>query len=101
AGAAAGAGSAGLTGGAATTGAGGTGALLQAARESATAPSETSKLLRVNDMGNDMWLLMLEAVFAFFLLVFIVWWTMYSGRKPNRPAQKKPLPEPAPGDKVE
>ncbi|MFM9438122.1 hypothetical protein ACFDR9_005225 [Janthinobacterium sp. CG_23.3] len=48
-----------------------------------------------------MWLLMLEAVFAFFLLVFIVWWTMYSGRKPNRPAQKKQLPEHKPGDKIE
>jgi hypothetical protein len=40
-----------------------------------------------------MWLLMVEAVFAFFLLVFIVWWTMYSGRKPDRPAKKKPLPQ--------
>ena len=39
-----------------------------------------------------MWVLMIEAVFAFFLLVFIVWWTMYSGRKPNRPATKKSLP---------
>ncbi|MEC5159275.1 MULTISPECIES: hypothetical protein [unclassified Janthinobacterium] len=48
-----------------------------------------------------MWLLMLEAVFAFFLLVFIVWWTMYSGRKPNRPAQKKQLPEHKPGDNIE
>lgn len=29
-----------------------------------------------------MWLLMLEAGFALFLLVFIVWWTMFSGKKP-------------------
>jgi cytoskeletal protein RodZ len=40
-----------------------------------------------------MWVLVMEAVFAFFLLVFIVWWTMYSGRKPNRPRQKKSLPQ--------
>ena len=29
-----------------------------------------------------MWLLMVEAGVALFLLVFIVWWTMYAGRKP-------------------
>ena len=29
-----------------------------------------------------MWLLMVEAGVALFLLVFIVWWTMYSGTKP-------------------
>ena len=27
-----------------------------------------------------MWILMLEAGVALFLLVFIVWWTMFSGR---------------------
>ncbi|MDL2358332.1 MAG: hypothetical protein QFF03_24045 [Pseudomonadota bacterium] len=30
-----------------------------------------------------MWLLILEAGVAMFLLVFIVWWTMYSGPKPT------------------
>lgn len=39
-----------------------------------------------------MWLLMLEAGVALFLLVFIVWWTMFSGKKPPSPAQQKPLP---------
>jgi hypothetical protein len=34
-----------------------------------------------------MWILMLEAGVALFLLVFIVWWTMFSGRKPERPGQ--------------
>ena len=29
-----------------------------------------------------MWILMAEAGVALFLLVFIVWWTMYSGKKP-------------------
>jgi hypothetical protein len=33
-----------------------------------------------------MWMLMLEAGVALFLLVFIVWWTMFSGRKPEQPA---------------
>jgi hypothetical protein len=35
-----------------------------------------------------MWILMLEVGAAFFLLVFIVWWTMFSGRPENR---KRPL----------
>lgn len=41
-----------------------------------------------------MWLLMLEAGVALFLLVFIVWWTMFSGKKPPPPApsREKPLP---------
>jgi len=30
-----------------------------------------------------MWILMIEAGVALFLLVFIVWWTMYSGKKPT------------------
>ncbi|WP_424192876.1 hypothetical protein ACMYR3_15565 [Ampullimonas aquatilis] len=32
-----------------------------------------------------MWILLLEAGFALFLLVFIVWWTMFQGRKPDTP----------------
>lgn len=28
-----------------------------------------------------MWLILLEAGFALGLLVFLVWWTMFSGRK--------------------
>jgi hypothetical protein len=37
-----------------------------------------------------MWILMLEAGVALFLLVFIVWWTMYAGRKPAPPRQVAP-----------
>lgn len=37
-----------------------------------------------------MWILMLEAFGALFLLVFIVWWTMFSGREPG---QRKPRAE--------
>jgi hypothetical protein len=31
-----------------------------------------------------MWILLLEAGAALFLLVFIVWWTMFAGRKPEQ-----------------
>ena len=30
-----------------------------------------------------MWLLIIEALIALGMLVFIVWWTMFSGRKPD------------------
>lgn len=39
-----------------------------------------------------MWILFLEAGVALFLLIFIVWWTMFSGRKPDRPVRKQPPP---------
>jgi hypothetical protein len=32
-------------------------------------------------METKMWILMVEAGVALFLLVFIVWWTMFAGRK--------------------
>jgi hypothetical protein len=32
----------------------------------------------------------LEAAVAMFLLVFIVWWTMYSGAKPNHDEGESP-----------
>jgi hypothetical protein len=70
--------------------AGGIGAVVQAASESATTVSGTSRLRRVNDMRIAMWVLMLEACIAFFLLVFIVWWTMYQGKGK---AKKLPPPE--------
>lgn len=37
-----------------------------------------------------MWLLLLEAGIALLLLVFIVWWTMFAGRKSGEP-EEKPL----------
>lgn len=36
-----------------------------------------------------MWWLILEAGAAFFIFVFIVWWTMFSGRKPDQSVQTK------------
>ncbi|PFH10583.1 hypothetical protein BCF11_3005 [Collimonas sp. PA-H2] len=37
-----------------------------------------------------MWLVALEACFAFFVFAFIVWWTMFSGRKPDQTPDQKP-----------
>jgi hypothetical protein len=59
------------------------GGVVQADSAKATIPSETGKLRRVDNMRICMWLLILEAGVAMFLLVFIVWWTMYSGPKPT------------------
>jgi hypothetical protein len=42
-----------------------------------------------------MWILMVEAGVALCLLVFIVWWTMFSGRK-EPPAPQRELDRPAP-----
>jgi hypothetical protein len=39
-----------------------------------------------------MWILMVEAGVALFLLVFIVWWTMFSGKRPDHTAPQKTLP---------
>jgi hypothetical protein len=39
-----------------------------------------------------MWLLILEAAAAFFIFVFIVWWTMFSGRRPDA-AEKAGQPQ--------
>jgi len=33
-----------------------------------------------------MWLIVLEALAALALLVFIVWWTMFSGRQRGEPS---------------
>lgn len=32
-----------------------------------------------------MWWLLLEVCSAFFIFIFIVWWTMFCGRKPAQP----------------
>ncbi|MDN4054692.1 hypothetical protein QPK32_16550 [Massilia sp. YIM B02763] len=36
-----------------------------------------------------MWILLLEAGVALFLLVFIVWWTMFAGRKPEQQQEQE------------
>ena len=90
-------------GGMMTGGAGGVGGVVvQAVNTKPTTPSETSKLLRVDNIGIDMWLLMIEAGIALFLLLFIVWWTMFSGPKhsDDQQADKPPVPadDKAPGE---
>jgi hypothetical protein len=35
-----------------------------------------------------MWVLLLEALAALLILVFIVWWTMFSGRPKGEPAER-------------
>ena len=42
--------------------------------------------------GNVMTLLLLEALGALLLLVFIVWWTMFSGRKNGELKDDSPRP---------
>jgi cytoskeletal protein RodZ len=37
-----------------------------------------------------MWLLILEALVALSILLFAVWWTMFSGRKPEAPPPAEP-----------
>lgn len=80
----------------------GGGVVVQAVKVNATTPSETSKLRRVDNIRNDMWLLMIEAGIALFLLLFIVWWTMFSGPKPTDDQQADttnvPADDKAPGE---
>jgi hypothetical protein len=102
----------GPTGGGIRTGGAGfgcSGAVVQAAISVATAAAMAIEatvlrdalrgtLRRVEDenIGAMMWMLMMEAGVAMFLLVFIVWWTMFAGRKPegsreqSRELQRKP-----------
>jgi len=43
-----------------------------------------------------MWVIILEALLALAMLVFIVWWTMFQGRGPKRrPAVTPPADPPA------
>ena len=75
------------------TGTGGGGVVIHPVNASATTPSEKSKLRRVDDIRTDMWILMMEAGVAFFLLVFIVWWTMYADKRPDHQERALRAPE--------
>jgi hypothetical protein len=57
------------------------GAWAQAARNSALAIMQAQAPYCFKDRENAMALLLLEALGALALLLFIVWWTMFSGRK--------------------
>ena len=52
-------------------------AIIGAIRRRGLSRAQTSFSIR----GNIMTLLLLEALGAFLLFIFIVWWTMFSGRK--------------------
>jgi hypothetical protein len=80
---------------------GGSGGLAQEASKAVMAIIVPSRMERFSCtaridgiQGNVMALLLLEALGALLLLVFIVWWTMFSGRKNGE--LKEPEP-PAPG----
>jgi hypothetical protein len=50
--------------------------------------NKAGTLRRVESIGETvMWILLLEAGVALFMLVFVVWWTMFAGRKPEQPPQ--------------
>jgi hypothetical protein len=68
-----------------------TGATVVHAETVSTAIADTSKLRRVNDIEDiEMWwVFVLEAGAALFMLVFIVWWTMFAGRNTSSPAKPK------------
>lgn len=69
-------------GGAGCCGVSGKGTVLQAASvPTITAVKALRRRVRSHTPGLAMTLLYLEALGALLLLVFIVWWTMFSGRK--------------------
>jgi hypothetical protein len=79
------------------------GGVPQAARRRATRANEAGELRgtlrRIDCIRTVMWILMLEVAAAFFLLVFIVWWTMFSGRPESRkrpPRRDKQAPSEPP-----
>ena len=82
-----------VTGGRAGGGRGRGGGATQPESASATAPNERGKLWRIEDIRIDMWILMLEAGVALFLLVFIVWWTMYADKRPDHQERALRAPE--------
>jgi hypothetical protein len=81
----------GAVGSPAGTAEGGKGGLAQEASSATVAIIGASRMERIDRstgteaffeiQGNIMALLLLEALGALLLLVFIVWWTMFSGRK--------------------
>lgn len=79
---------------------------LQAASVPTIKPIETLRpVRRGHESTLDMTLLLLEALGALLLLIFIVWWTMFSGRKkgelPESVEREKtapPKPKDAPRD---
>jgi hypothetical protein len=70
--------------------------VLHPASDSTTKAADTSKLVRnergerIENMGAVyMWVIFVEASAAAFVFVFIVWWTMFSGRKAEPPPEQE------------
>ena len=60
------------------------GGLLQAANKARPSPAHTPMRRHggwASCCNGDMWLLLLEALGALLIFVFIIWWTMFSGRQ--------------------
>ena len=84
-----------MTGGGICTGVRGGAVPQPASVNAATTAAEASKLRGIVNKGDMMgaWLLMAEGGVAMFLLVFIVWWTMYSGPKVPPPKKQEAPPQ--------
>jgi hypothetical protein len=68
------------------------GVVVQAASKKATLAREAGTLRRIDSIRTSMWILLLEAGGALAVLIFLVWWTMFSGRndaEPNDAARKE------------
>jgi hypothetical protein len=75
-------------------------AIIAPSRAGAKAPVDPPETV-VETQGNAMSLLLLEALGALLLFVFIVWWTMFSGRKKGEMQDDSPPPAPSTPDKEE
>jgi hypothetical protein len=68
-------------------------AIIDASRVAPRVPMDRFKS-EVTTQGNAMSLLLIEALGALLLFVFIVWWTMFSGRKKGELKDDSPPPAP-------
>jgi hypothetical protein len=83
-----------VTGGADVAGGGATGGALHAdspTQSAVTMPPAPGCLRRTRE-NRSMWLFVIEALVALMLLVFIVWWTMFSGRDRGERRDEDPPP---------
>jgi len=89
-----GAGSVGAAAGGAGVGVGsGGGAVAQPARAPRIAAAANARpKSRQTGRGVPMWLLLLEALAALGLLLFIVWWVMFAGRRKGERDEGPPWP---------
>jgi hypothetical protein len=54
-------------------------------RRNASGQPNAIRIAQTSLLDPRMWLIVLEALLALALLVFIVWWTMFHGRKERPP----------------